>query len=230
VTRVLLLHGYGADRSMWDATGWTRALERVGLDHTAIDLPGHGAAAKPHEPAAYEKPRLLEWLLGVLGDEPADVIGYSLGGELALELALAEPARVRRLIAGGIGPVAPATHADAYALWDAVVAGDGAAAGPARDLWSQACGSNGNDPVALAAMLAGVTRGPRFADPARLAGSGLLFAGADDPIAAGVEDLAARLPGAELLLLPGRNHLTAATAAAAKSRALELLTSTRSER
>jgi pimeloyl-ACP methyl ester carboxylesterase len=221
---ILLVHGFGADGGMWEATGWTGALERAGLAYTCHDLPGHGAAAKPQAPEAYEKPRLLEGLLAALGDEPADVIGYSLGAELALELALAHPERVRRLVFGGIGTRTPFSRADTQALWEAAAAGEDPPPSGARQVWSQVCAAPGSDAVALAAMMAGVARGDRFADPSRFTGPALLFAGTDDPVARGADDLAGSMPDCELLWVAGRDHMSAVPALAAKRAAVELLT------
>jgi pimeloyl-ACP methyl ester carboxylesterase len=220
---ILLIHGFGADGTMWDATGWTGALDEAGLTYTRHDLPGHGAAAKPHEPDAYEKPALLAGLLAALGDEPADVIGYSLGAELALELALAHPGRVRRLVFGGIGTTSPFTPEETQALWEAAAAGEDPPPSGPRSVWSRVSAAPGSDPVALAAMMAGVARGDRFVDPSRFAGPALLFAGTEDPVAAGADELAASLPDCALLWLDGRDHLTALPARAAKQAAVELL-------
>ena len=220
---ILLIHGFGADGTMWDATGWTGALDEAGLTYTRHDLPGHGAAAKPHEPEAYETPQLVAGLLAALGDEPADIIGYSLGAELGLELALAHPDRVRRLVFGGIGTRKPFVEADTQALWEAAAAGEDPPRSGAWEVWSRVCANPGSDPVALAAMMAGVGRGDRLADPSQFAGPALLFAGTEDPVAAGADELAASMPDCELLWLDGRHHLNALPARAAKQAAVELL-------
>src|SRR5688572_21374291 len=120
---ILLVHGFGRSGARWEEGGWTQALDHAGLAYDAVDLPGHGTSARPHDPASYEKPVLLAWLLEALGDEPTDVVGYSLGAELALELALAHPDRVRRLVIGGIGTNRPFAPAETQALWEAVAAG-----------------------------------------------------------------------------------------------------------
>jgi pimeloyl-ACP methyl ester carboxylesterase len=49
-------------------------------------------------------------LLGHLGVEPADVFGFSLGGGVALQLALDYPSLVGRLIAASVGYSADGTH------------------------------------------------------------------------------------------------------------------------
>jgi pimeloyl-ACP methyl ester carboxylesterase len=221
---ILLVHGFGRCAARWAQCGWTSALEQAGLAFTAIDLPGHGDAAKPHDPAAYEKPVLLAGLLAELGDEPTDVIGYSLGAELSLELALAHPDRVRRLVIGGIGTVRPFATAQTQALWEAAAAGTEPAPGTVRDVWARAASEPGSDGVALAACMAGVGRGGRLEDPARFPGPTLVFGGTVDPVAEGAAELVAALPGGELLWLEGHDHHTAFPAEEAQRAAVELLT------
>lgn len=222
---VLLIHGFAVDaRAMWEETGWTRALERAGRRWIAPDLLGHGTAAKPHDPVAYAGQALLDHVWASVGEaELVDVVGYSLGAELALDLALGHPGQVRRLVVGGVGTARALTPAQADALLAAVR--DGTALPPGRPsaLWAFAGALPGNDPLALAACLAGVSRTPRLRAANRFAGSALLFAGADDELAEGIETLAAALPGGELLRLPGRDHRTAITAGMARRRAVALL-------
>jgi pimeloyl-ACP methyl ester carboxylesterase len=224
VPPILLVHGFGGSGARWAESGWTSALDRAGLASTAVDLPGHGAAAKPHDPDRYEKPRMLAALLAALGDEPTDVVGYSLGAELALELALAHPARVRRLVVGGIGTERPFARAETQALWEAAAAGADPAPGTVRDVWARVSATPGSDAVALAACMAGVGRGGRFEDPARFAGPALVFAGTVDPVAEGADGLAEALPGGELLWLEGHDHASAFLAEEARDAAVELLT------
>ena len=85
VVRVLLLHGFtgdGHDWSLWPADA-PAAL--------AIDLPGHGDSPDPTGDFADE----IERLLRALPPSIDRVIGYSLGGRIALSLIAAAPARFR---------------------------------------------------------------------------------------------------------------------------------------
>ena len=64
-----------------------------------MDLLGHGEAPSPHDPAAYA--RLAEHLEDLLPDEPVDAIGFSLGAQTLLRVAIARPERFRRLVLAG---------------------------------------------------------------------------------------------------------------------------------
>lgn len=94
---VLVLHGFTGDGASMAAIGDT-LVER----HRVItcDLVGHGSSAAPVDVARYTTGAIVEQLTGLLDAldvARADVVGYSLGGRLALSLACAHPDRVRRL-------------------------------------------------------------------------------------------------------------------------------------
>lgn len=95
---LVLLHGFTGSHASWSAIA---AALRPGRRVIAIDLPGHGATTIRR--AAFD------WSLGATADlvaetlagirvESADVLGYSMGGRVALGLALAHPTRVERLV------------------------------------------------------------------------------------------------------------------------------------
>jgi pimeloyl-ACP methyl ester carboxylesterase len=219
---VLLVHGYSASYSMWEATGWTGALEQAGRGWLAPDLLGHGASPRPHEPDAYAVDAQVATLAAVL-DEPADVIGYSLGAELALELALGRPRLVRRLVVGGFGGRRPHTAEATAELYAQVAAGAQPPSSSTTAMWARATSAPGADRVALAACLAGVSGSRPLHGFDRFPGPTLLFAGTDDLVAEGIEQLRDRLVDAELLWIEGRDHMTTLSASAAKARALDFL-------
>jgi pimeloyl-ACP methyl ester carboxylesterase len=92
---MLFLHGLGSCADDWS---WqTPVFER---DHRLllVDLPGHYRSALPAGPVTIEgmADEVAE-LLAHLGERPVHVVGLSLGGCVALALALRAPARVRSL-------------------------------------------------------------------------------------------------------------------------------------
>jgi 2-succinyl-6-hydroxy-2,4-cyclohexadiene-1-carboxylate synthase len=90
---VVLLHGFSGTRRAWD--GVARHLHGERYLPLALDLPGHGQAA------GYERPITFAGCVDhVLAASPDrfTLCGYSLGGRIALHVALAAPERVRRLV------------------------------------------------------------------------------------------------------------------------------------
>jgi 2-succinyl-6-hydroxy-2,4-cyclohexadiene-1-carboxylate synthase len=87
---LVLLHGFAQSGAAWDAV--RAALG--GREALAPDLRGHGAAAavRPIDAAA-----LVADVLA-LAPERFELAGYSMGGRLALHVALAAPDRVARLV------------------------------------------------------------------------------------------------------------------------------------
>lgn len=62
-----------------------------------VDLPGHGPEAGLTDPSRFTLESVLA-RIGAAGSWPADLIGYSMGGRIALHFAAAFPERVRRLV------------------------------------------------------------------------------------------------------------------------------------
>ncbi len=93
---VLLHGGLGATEMFGEVLGLLAEARRV----IAVDLQAHGRTADINRPLGFE---LLAddigVLLGHLGLEQADVMGYSLGGGVALQTAIRHPEVVRKLVA-----------------------------------------------------------------------------------------------------------------------------------
>ena len=91
IVRLVLLHGFTATGRSWD--GVRRRVDGATYtDVLAPDLRGHGEAAG-------RRPATIEACVGDLAqDAPYALCGYSMGGRVALHLALAQPERVRRLV------------------------------------------------------------------------------------------------------------------------------------
>jgi 2-succinyl-6-hydroxy-2,4-cyclohexadiene-1-carboxylate synthase len=90
---LVLLHGFGGTRHMWDRVAARLPSERY--RPRALDLPGHGDAADAERPITFAG--CVERVLAQ-GPERFILCGYSLGGRVALNLALAAPERVARLV------------------------------------------------------------------------------------------------------------------------------------
>ncbi|NKY97980.1 alpha/beta fold hydrolase [Nocardiopsis alborubida] len=102
---VLLLHGSGANATAWSAD----AAELAGRARVyAVDVIGEPGLSAPARPPldSDAHARWLEEVMDGLGLVDASVVGMSLGGWLALDLATRRPDRVRRLgllCPGGLG-------------------------------------------------------------------------------------------------------------------------------
>jgi pimeloyl-ACP methyl ester carboxylesterase len=93
---IVFVHGLSGSWPNWlEQMPVLAATNRV----IAMDLPGFGHSPMPDETitiSAYA--RMLDGLLGKLGVSAATVVGNSMGGFVASELAIAFPQRVERLV------------------------------------------------------------------------------------------------------------------------------------
>jgi 2-succinyl-6-hydroxy-2,4-cyclohexadiene-1-carboxylate synthase len=102
---VLLLHGFMGSIETW--APHIAVCARHGLRAIAVDLIGHGGSDAPVDPARYRMERCVEDLvdlLDILGIERAAVLGYSMGGRLALQLAASAAERVSALMLESASP------------------------------------------------------------------------------------------------------------------------------
>ena len=103
---LLLLHGFTGCGANWEMAGITAVL---GKQYRLIvpDLLGHGRAPAPQDPADYAMPhaaQALADLLNQLAISQTNLLGYSMGGRLALYFALHYPQRIHKLILESASP------------------------------------------------------------------------------------------------------------------------------
>jgi pimeloyl-ACP methyl ester carboxylesterase len=107
--RVVFLHGGGQNAHTWDTV-----IVGLGEPALAIDLPGHGRSAW-REDSDYG-PSLnavaIEPVVRELASDADLVVGMSLGGLTALQLAVSSPEFVRKLVLVDVTPSAPDRHAE----------------------------------------------------------------------------------------------------------------------
>jgi pimeloyl-ACP methyl ester carboxylesterase len=202
---VLLIHGGGSTiPSNWGALIPLLAVSRSVL---AVELQGHGRTeVGEREPSFEASADDVEAVLAELGLTAVDVLGFSNGGQVALQLAARHPGRVRRLVLAS-APVRRDAMVDGF--WE------GLAAGTFEDM-----------PRAFVEADLAVSRDPAHArrmfelDQRLMLGfedfadelvssvtAPTLVVGADRDVvrADHLVDLAALLPDARLLIVPG-NH------------------------
>ncbi len=100
--RVLLLHGFTGSQASWPSS-CLEALRAVGLEPVPVDLPGHGAEVdRRPDGAGFRACR--DVVLEASGGEAVDLVGYSMGGRIALRVAIEQQGLVRRLVLESASP------------------------------------------------------------------------------------------------------------------------------
>ena len=95
-TPLILLHGGFGTLETFNAIAPTLALTHQVI---GVDLYGHGRTALTSRPLSFEHMADdISGLIQHLGLEKADVLGYSLGGAVALQTAIRHPEQVNKLI------------------------------------------------------------------------------------------------------------------------------------
>ncbi|MDQ4037494.1 MAG: alpha/beta hydrolase [Actinomycetota bacterium] len=102
---ILLIHGVASQSATWDLA--LPFLAEQGMHALAPDLPGHGGSDPGHGDYSLGAfATLLRDLLFTLGLGPTTVVGHSMGGGIALQLAHQFPELTERLVlsaSGGLG-------------------------------------------------------------------------------------------------------------------------------
>lgn len=230
--QVLLLHGFTGSARTLDAVA--QGLRDAGLGTLAVDLLGHGRSDAPEDPKLYALERACADLAAILDAERmprAALLGYSMGGRVALGFACAFPERVRALVlVGASAGLQQEAERAARREADERLADDIARFGvPAfverwmanplfasqarlgeRFLAESRLQRLANSAAGLAGSLRGLGTGVQPAlhdDLARLALPVLLVHGAEDAkFRAIAHDLAARLPNARVAAIPDAGH------------------------
>ena len=101
---VLLIHGHTLDRRVWEPA--MPALHAAGLRILRPDLRGHGRSGRPDSGYHWvHHAGDMSAVLNAAGVDRATVVGFSIGGGIAIEMALAMAPRVSSLLL--IAPVMP---------------------------------------------------------------------------------------------------------------------------
>jgi 2-succinyl-6-hydroxy-2,4-cyclohexadiene-1-carboxylate synthase len=245
-TPLVLLHGFTGD-----ATTWADLLPHLDAGRTvwAVDLVGHGRSPAPEGLAEYTMAAVVASVAAAVrgaGVERAHWLGYSMGGRVALHLALAEPGLVASLALVGASPGIPDPVARAARVAEdealaAFIEQEGLAA--FVDRWSghplfatqAALGPEHlarmraqrlrNRPEALARVLRGMgtgAMGPVVDRLSEIRAPVLIVAGAlDDKFTRLAQLLAGRLQASDLWIAPNVGHAVQVEAPAALAVAWE---------
>ena len=115
---LVLLHG---------AYGWVDSDEPLlkGLAQTrqviAVELQAHGRTADIDRPITYEHMADdVAALMGYLNIDRADIFGYSMGGAVAVQVALRHPERVRKLVCVSAGIASTGAYSEMYDMIETI--------------------------------------------------------------------------------------------------------------
>jgi pimeloyl-ACP methyl ester carboxylesterase len=225
---IVLVHGFGSSTEVnWVQPSWLTTLKGAGRRVIALDNRGHGQSTKLFDPAEYHTTKMAEdvrALLDYLGVPRADVMGYSMGARIAAFLALEHPARLRSMVLGGLGmhlidgvglPESIAEALEAPSLADV--------SDPQGRTFRAFADQTKSDRRALAACIRGSRQVLTREQAASIKTPTLIAVGTKDPIAGSAEELAAVLPHAKALPIPGRDHMLAVGDKVFKAGVLEFL-------
>jgi 3-oxoadipate enol-lactonase len=92
---IVLLHGWSAFKELW----WSTLLALAPHAHAyAPDMPGHGDSPLLGSASMRQIAERIERFCAMRGDDRIVLVGHSMGGNIALELTLARPDLVERLV------------------------------------------------------------------------------------------------------------------------------------
>jgi len=120
---VVLVHGYTGDVS-----DWRGQIADLVADHRvlAMDHRGHGRSSAPADRDSYTIERMaddVDALIAAVGFERFHLVGHSMGGMVAQEIALRTPGRLLSLVLEDTGPEFPVGRIEAVQkLFDARIA------------------------------------------------------------------------------------------------------------
>jgi pimeloyl-ACP methyl ester carboxylesterase len=210
---LLLTHGYSSTSGMWQGQ-----IEALSKHHKLVlwDMRGHGQSDYPSDPLAYSEALTvgdIAALLDQVGAQKAIIGGLSLGGYMSLAFYRTHPDRVRALLIIDTGP--GFKKDDAREAWNKR-AHDTGDRFDREGLEVLKSGSRERSSVTHrdASGLARAARGMLTQRDARVIESlpdikvpSLVVVGADDtPFLAASDYMAAKIPGAQKVVVPAAGH------------------------
>ena len=227
---VLLLHGWGA--SAYGHRYLVQDLARAGRRAIALDFRGHGLSDKPTGKGLHTRDALIADVVATLDLMElamVDIIGHSMGGAVALHLALASPSRVRRMVLINPAGFAPLPLRALFWLATPRLIDRLARAATPRWLFRAILRGIAGDPTCISdrdvdeywapsqhpgyfaaarALLREFEWTPaRSDDLARFRHPVLVVLGDADRLVTGVGPVAERLPNARVVVIPGAGHI-----------------------
>ena len=208
---IVLVHGFASSLDgNWVRPGWVDTL--TPLRHVvALDCRGHGESEKLYDAEAYgdNVPQDVIRLMDHLEIEQADLFGYSMGGRISTRLMTSHPERFHSVVLGGIGNILAARRGGRPGLAEGMLAKDKSEIeNPIAKGFRIFAEATGADLKALAASTRGSWEPVSAEEMAKVDVPVLIVVGEDDTLVGSADGLQDAIPGAELLTIPGKEHLT----------------------
>ena len=213
---VVLLHGFSSSFARnWLHLGWVDLLTARDYQVIGLDLRGHGNSDKPHDPASYGTEVMSRDVLNLLEHltiKKVNLLGFSMGGGIALHLAMNNSELVHRVAVTGVGDAAIKGRHNPKQLAEITLALT--VENPDREAtvfgrqFRNLVDVPGNDLQALAALMDG-PGWPGYVEGKRPITAPVLIVQAEhDEYMPEVQHLIAMMPRARLTILSGADHLT----------------------
>ena len=210
---VLLVHGFAASRAQnWRETGWYQTLTDGGYRVIAMDCRGHGDSDKPHDSAAYDHAIMAGDVVSILAAAdagPAFLMGYSMGGFIAMQVLIAHPELLRKVVVAGVGAFYLGRgFGSRDAIADALVAPDKSTiADPVEDV-REFAEQRGKDREALAACMRANRHALTAAELGKSQRPVLVVCGENDALTGPPGPLAESFADGRAVTVPRRDHMT----------------------
>lgn len=225
---VLLIHGFASNKTInWVNPGWLKTLGDAGYRVIAIDNRGHGESDKPHDTDAYTPEKMADDAIGLLRHleiPNAHVMGYSMGARISAFMALAAPEMMRSVVFGGLGIGMVEGQGGWEGIAEALLADSiDDVTEPRPRTFRAFADQTKSDRAALAACIRSSRKKLTAEQAGRIKTPALIAVGTKDDIAGSPQQLAALMPNAKAVDIPGRDHMLAVGDRVFKQAALEFL-------
>ena len=209
---IMLVHGFASSlEGNWVRTGWIEALTPI-RRVVALDCRGHGESDKPYDPEAYAGDAMSNDVIRLMDHleiENADLFGYSMGGGISLRLLSNHPKRFTSGVLGGVGNVFARSRSGRPGVSDAMLAKDASKiSNPSAKGFRVFAEANKSDLKALSAYQQARRTPLGGATLDQISVPVLIVNGEADALVGSPDELAAAIPGARLVMVPDRDHLT----------------------